>query len=159
MDPGPLSRAEHKHACLLKIFTAELNDIQRRPLVNCVESYLELTPEEAAEFEALGHLGKNREVHAMAMTWEERMMAKGREEGLQVGREEGEQQGTRQLVLELLGERFGAVPDRIRRKVDEIESVDRLRFLAKKVLKAQSSMSSGSRRAKPQRLIGGPGSR
>jgi len=126
-----------------------MNDVQRRPLVNCIESYLELTPEEAAEFEALGHLRRNREIHTMALTWEERMMAKGREEGLHLGREEGLHLGreegrreglreARQFVLDLLDERFGAVPDRIRRNVGEIPSLDRLHLLAKKVLTAHS---------------------
>ena len=39
--------------------------------------------------------------------------------------------------LSLISERFGAVPDRVRQQL-EAEPVDRLRFLAKRVLKAES---------------------
>lgn len=78
----------------------------------------------------------------MAMTWAERMIAKGIEQGLEqgreLGRELGREQEARQIVLDLLGERFGAVPDRVRRQIEEIESLDRLRFLAKRVINARS---------------------
>ena len=131
MDPGPLGRVEHKLACLRRIATAELNDVQRFLLVNCVESYLKLNPEEAAELEALSRLEENREVHTMAMTWAERMIAQGRE------------QGARQVVLHLLDERFGSVPDRVRRQIEEIESVDRLIRLAGDVVRARSLDETG----------------
>ncbi len=49
----------------------------------------------------------------------------------------------RQIVLDMLGERFGAVPDRVLRQVEEIESLDRLRFLVRKVMKAQSLAEIG----------------
>ncbi len=135
MDPGILRRAEHKLACLRRIASAKLNDVQRLLLVNCVESYLELNPEEAAELEALGHLEDNREVHTMSMTWAERMVAQGREEG--------REQGARKIVLHLLGERFGTVSDRVRRQIEEIESLDSLADLAGRVLKARSLKEIG----------------
>ncbi len=138
MDRGTLSRVHHKLTCLRKIASAELSDVQRLLLVNCVESYLELNPEEAAELQSLSHLDENQEVQTMAMTWAERMIAQGREEGMQTGRQEGQEQGARRVVLHLLGERFGAIPDRIRRQVEEIESLDRLTRLAGDVLRARS---------------------
>ncbi len=138
MDPGSQSRAEHKLACLRKIASAGLNDVQRLLLVDCVEYYIQLTPEEAREFQALGHLDENREVQTMAMTWSERMIAQGRKEGRREGMAEGREQGARTLFLDLLGERFGALPDRVRRQVEEIDSLDRLSFLAKRALTARS---------------------
>jgi hypothetical protein len=162
MDPGPWRRAELKLACLRRIAAARLSDVQRLLLVNCVESYLELNPEEAAELEALSRLAENREVHAMAMTWAEKMIAQGRKEGKREGILEGKREGilegerkgivegivegkkkgivegreqeARQIVFDLPGERFGAVPARIRRQVQEVDSVDRLRLLAKRIL-------------------------
>ena len=126
MDPGARSRAEHKLACLRRIASAELNDVQRLLLVDCVESYIQLTFEEARELQALGHLDENREVQTMAMTWSEKMIAKGRE------------QGARTLFLDLLGERFGVVPDRVRQQVEAIDSMDRLSSLARRALTARS---------------------
>ena len=70
----------------------------------------------------------------MAMTWAEKMIAQGRKEGKREGKKEGIEEGrrhVRQIVLDLLSERFGAVPDAVREQL-EAESVDRLRFLAKR---------------------------
>jgi hypothetical protein len=136
MDPGSLRRAEHKLACLRRIASTRMSDVERLLLVNCVESYLELNPEEAAELEALSRLAKNREVRHMAMTWAEKMIAQGRKEGKREGIEEGRKQ-VKQIVLDLLNERFGALPDPVLRQL-EAEPVDRLRFLAKRILKAGS---------------------
>ena len=72
------------------------------------------------------------------MTWAEKMVEQGREEGRREGREQERGQEARQIVLDLLGECFGAVPDRVRQQVEEVGSVDRLRFLAKRILKAGS---------------------
>ena len=69
----------------------------------------------------------------MQMTWSEKMEAKGRNEG----RAEGVR-SMREVVLELLGQRFGAVPTKVKRKVEKIDSMDRLTEMAKKVLVVQS---------------------
>ena len=74
----------------------------------------------------------------MAMTWSEKMIAKGHKEGRRVGREEGREQGARTLFLDLLSERFGAVPDRVRQQVEAIDSMDRLSSLARRALTARS---------------------
>jgi hypothetical protein len=49
MRPGSMSRAEHKMACLRRIVAASLADRHRMPLVNCVETYLQLTGRDAEE--------------------------------------------------------------------------------------------------------------
>jgi hypothetical protein len=51
---------------------------------------------------------------------------------------EGQRQGIRQVLLDLIEERFGAVPDDIRGRVEEIHSIDRLKRLSRKVLVAKS---------------------
>jgi predicted transposase YdaD len=133
MDPGSWSRAELKMACLRRI--AELKG-RTDPflLVDCVENYLQLDPREVAELDALRSRRKNREVQAMAMTWSETLMAKGREEG----RTEGAQGGARQLLLHQLGKRFGPLPDNVRRQIEGITSLDLLTELAERVLSAHS---------------------
>ena len=126
MDPGPWSRAELKMACLRRI--AGLRG-QADPflLVDCVENYLQLEPPEVAEFEALRSRKENREVRAMAMTWSETQKAKGME----------------QLLLHLLGKRFGPLPEKVRRQVETINSLDRLTELAERVLSAHSLEEMG----------------
>ena len=51
---------------------------------------------------------------------------------------EGEKKGMRRLLLNLLQERFGPIPDDIRQRVEKIRSEDRLIRLATKVLTARS---------------------
>jgi len=61
MRPEQLSRAALKLACLRRIAAAELDEIQRFLLVNCVQFYLELTREEAVEYEVLRAQEEDRE--------------------------------------------------------------------------------------------------
>jgi predicted transposase YdaD len=75
----------------------------------------------------------------VAMTWSETQQAKGREEG----RTEGMQGGARQLLLHLLGKRFGPLPDNVRRRVETITSLDLLTELAERVLSAHSLEEMG----------------
>jgi len=134
MDPGPLSRPELKMACLRRVVRLR-GRFDSYLLVNCVENYLQLTDEEAVELEALSFRKENREVQAMAMTWSEKLEAKGRGEG------RGE--GARELLLSLLAERFGPLPEGARRQVEEISSLQRLTQLAKRVLTAHSLEEMG----------------
>lgn len=126
MDPGPLSRAELKMACLRRIagLRARTDPFL---LVNCVENYLQLTDEEAVELEALRIRKENREVQAMALTWSEKLEAKG----------------VRDILLLQLAERFGPLPDGARRQVEEISSLQRLTQLAKRILSAHSLEEMG----------------
>ena len=112
-------------------------------LVDCVENYLQLDSRELAEFDALRSRRENREVRAVAMTWSETQQAKGREEGRAEGIVQGAQGGARQLLLHLLGKRFGPLPDNVRRRVETITSLDRLTELAERVLSAHSLEEMG----------------
>src|SRR4051812_35569825 len=126
MAPGPLSRAELKMACLRRIATLKAQ-IDPSLLVNCVENYLQLTAEEAAELEALRARKENREVQAMAMTWSEKQQAEGQ----------------KHLLLVQLTERFGPLPESTKRQVEEISSFQRLARLAKRILTAHSLEEMG----------------
>ncbi len=134
MDPGPWSRAGLKMACLRRI--AGLNG-RTGPflLVDCVENYLQLEPKEVSEFEALRSRRENQEVRAMAMTWSETQQAMGWEKGRNGGR--------REILLNLLGKRFGPLPEKVRRQVETINSLDRLTELAERVLSARSLEEMG----------------
>ena len=150
MDPGRLSRAELKMACLRRIAGLK-GRIDPFLLVDCVENYLQLEPREVAEFEALRSRRENQEVRAMAMTWSETQQAvgweKGRREGVQEGMERGRrvgvEEGTRQVLLHQLVKRFGPLPETVRRRVEAISSLDRLTELAERVLSAHSLEEMG----------------
>jgi predicted transposase YdaD len=134
MNPASLSRAEHKMACLRRIASLR-GRIDSFLLVDCVENYLQLDPREVAEFDALRSRRENKEVRAMTMTWSEKLEAKGKEKG--------RAEGAHQLLLRLLGKRFGPLPEPVRRQVETITSLDRLTELAERVLSAHSLEEMG----------------
>jgi len=71
--------------------------------------------------------------------------SKARKEGRKEGRQEGQVEGMRRLLLQLLDERFGPLPGRVRRRVEEISSVETLSELARRVLQAGSLQEMGLR--------------
>lgn len=77
-----------------------------------------------------------------AREWEKRFLKEGREEGREEGRKEGRKEGQvdgmRRLLLKLLDERFGPLPEMVRRKVEAIDSARALETLGKRVLAAKS---------------------
>jgi hypothetical protein len=142
MDSRPLSRAQHKLACLRRIAAGDLSSRERFLLVNCVETYLQLSPAEAEELAALQPREGDQEAKAMSMTWADRMVEKGRKEGFRLGRQEGQHEGRREALRDVLllqlGRRFGPLPDGVRQQVETIASMDRLTRLTEQVLVARS---------------------
>jgi hypothetical protein len=67
----------------------------------------------------------------------------GRVEGRTEGRQEGQIDGMRQLLLQQLQQRFGALPPGVRRRVRAITSTKELKALAKRVLVAGSLAEMG----------------
>jgi hypothetical protein len=126
MDPGPWSRAELKAACLRRLSSLGSGEADSFLLVNCVETYLELVPEEAAEFAALW-TNPRKGGRTMALTWAEKMEVKG----------------AREMLLVQLGQRFGPLPENVRKRVEEIVSLERLNRLAKRILVARSLEEMG----------------
>ncbi len=131
MDRRPWSRAELKMRCLARIAEATLREAERRELVNCVQTYLQLTSSEAGELPLPGKLGPQRSSNMpqsllFRMSW------------LDKAKLEGERQGVREVLLGMMEERFGSVPAETRRRVEEIQSVDRLKRLCNKVWTAKT---------------------
>jgi hypothetical protein len=114
MDCGNLSRAELKMRCLTQIAEAPLSDKERQELANCVETYLELTHEMSLLYK---------------VSWADKMMM------------EGERRGIQGVLCDQLEERFGPVPEEVRTHIESIQSVDRLRRLARKLPTAKSLKS------------------
>jgi hypothetical protein len=145
MRTGKRSRAQHKIECLRRIAAADLPANHRYLLGNWVQTYLQLKGRQAEEYDRLRNLGVNREVKAMQMTWAERMEAeytrKGIEQGLAEGLAEGLGKGIealRGVVLRLLKQRFGPVPETVRSKVEAIQEIEPLSHLAERVYEVDS---------------------
>jgi len=127
------SRAEQKIECLRRIAAAGVSTNGRFLLGNWVETYLQLDDRDLAEYERLRGLAVNREVRAMEMTWAEKMEIEYTQKGIQRGLD-----ALHQVVLRLLSQRFGTVPETVRQKVEAIDSMDYLNNLAGRVLEVQS---------------------
>ncbi len=98
--------------------------------MDCVETYLDLTPEEAEEYKRHSLRELERPMNPMKdLTWSERMMA----------------DGMRQMLLHMMDQRFGPLPEQIRTKVEGIWSATRLTRLADKLLVAGSLEELGIR--------------
>ena len=116
-------RDEHRQACLRRIAEARpLDDARRFLLFNCVSTYLEWDGS-AAEVEALLH--GEREGQSM-ITWAEKVEARA------------EERGRRELLLEQLTTRFGALPPQVRERLAAIDSAAELSLLGRRLLSAGS---------------------
>lgn len=129
MSRGKESRPAYKLACQKRILTARLTGARRTLLLDFVEAYLELTPAEATEYKILSRRN-HRRTRAMWMTWSEKQKA--------AGKKEGKSEGARSVLLHLLNQRFGPLPDPVQRQVEAISSLRRLTRLAEQVLVAGS---------------------
>jgi len=153
MRPGSWSRAELKLECLRRIATSEVVGLRKQALVNWVETYVQLSEQDALEFQRLLELEGNEEIKTMELTWlgqaEARGMERGLEQGIQRGIKQGIAQGVetarlqavermRRVVLRQIEQRFGAVPVKARRKIGAIDSLEPLADLAERVLAVDS---------------------
>ncbi|HEX3531506.1 MAG TPA: DUF4351 domain-containing protein [Thermoanaerobaculia bacterium] len=129
MSRGKASRPAYKLACQKRILTARLTGVRRTALLDFVEAYLELTPAEVTEYKVLSKRNR-RGTREMWMTWSEKQKAEGKREGLK----EGKREGARSVLLHLLNQRFGPLPERVQRQVEAINSLRRLTRLAEQVL-------------------------
>jgi flagellar biosynthesis/type III secretory pathway protein FliH len=131
--------------------------LRKQVLVDWVETYVQLTEQDALELQRLLDLGGNEEIKAMELTWlgqaEARGMEKGIEQGIQKGIKKGIKEGIaqgaetatrqavgrmRRVVLRQIEQRFGAVPTKMRRKIEAIDSLEPLADLAERVLVVDS---------------------
>jgi hypothetical protein len=128
MNRGDWSRAELKRACMDRILKSSLSPDEQLELVNCVETYIQLTPGEVEQLSFL-RTAKNQGARTMLykVTWADKMMG----------------EGARQMLFSLLEDRFGSVPDEVRARLQRIRSLERLNRLARRVNRAASLQDLG----------------
>ena len=130
MKPSALSPAEHKLACLSRIATAKLDEARRFLLVNTVETYLQLKETDQSAFRKLLGRPTHREVHAMEMTWADKIAAEAETKGLL--------SGGRRIVLSLLERRFGPLPAATVGRLEAIDDPQVLERIGHDLLDAES---------------------
>ena len=129
--PKDRNRHRLRHACFEKIASAEgLTDVERFLLFNCVATYLELDGGAAPEFAALRARFKKPEAEMKPVTWEEKVEARGREQG--------KENGMREVLLRLLRSRFPSLSGQTVARVEAIRSPEELGSLAERLLTARS---------------------
>jgi hypothetical protein len=139
MEPGGMSRALLKLRCLQRIAAATLDDYHRGLLVNCVKSYPPLTVKEQKEYEALLAREEFTTMRIPEMTWADRLIAQGREQGEAWGLRQGKQD----TLLRQLRVKFGDLPGDVPLQVQAIASVKQLDDLLERLLVVNSLAELG----------------
>lgn len=145
--PPAWSRVRHKLECLARIAGVRTLDPAARSLLTyCVETYLELDDAETEELKMLAEREERRDVLEIldsGMTWGDRLLAKGRKEGLEKGLEQGRVCGMQETILRQLEQRFGPLPEPARERVESTTSSGRLEEIADRLLSAESLADLG----------------
>ena len=128
MRPGRWSRAELKLECLRRIATSGVVGLRKQMLVNWVETYVQLTGQDALELQRLLDLEGNKEIKTMELTWLGQAEARGMETATRQAVER-----MQRVVLRQIEERFGAVPAKVRRRIEAIDDLEPLATLAERV--------------------------
>jgi hypothetical protein len=123
---------------LRQVFGSDLDQRRKYLLVNMIETYFELSPEEEESFRRLIARKEYREVQSTKLTWGDKLILEGRERGREEGREEGIVQGKRDALKRLLTTRFGPLPKEVEASVDRASSVEELDRYLDRVLVASS---------------------
>jgi hypothetical protein len=153
LRPGRWSRAELKLECLRRIAESdEVAGLRKLILVDWVETYVQLSEQDAAEFRRLLDLKGHEEIKAMELTWFGKAEARGMEQGLAQGMAQGAEAARkeaidrmRRVVLRQMSQRFGTLSPKVRKKIEAIDSFETLDALAEKVLVADSLDDMGLR--------------
>jgi len=75
--------------------------------------------------------------------WHDEIRKEALKEGRQEGRQEGQVFSLRKVLLQLLTQRFGRLPETVRSRVGQIASTTELEKLTRKVLSARSLEEMG----------------
>jgi hypothetical protein len=132
---------EHKVNCLKGIAAnRNLNAAKSFQLANLVDKYLPLEDNDRSRFQGLISREENKEVEDMDMAWARRLYSDGRSEGEEIGLQRG-LESVRRILLGLLQLRFGELPPKMVRRIEECEDFDRLQRWSEAALTANDLVS------------------
>jgi hypothetical protein len=120
--------------CLRAIARASLDEARRLALVDVVETYVELKPEEAKRYAAELERESNQEVCEMEMSWSQKLRAEGRREG----EARGQVKGVRSAIGLLWENKFGPLAEANRHQLEKTSELSRLYEILEQVSEAQS---------------------
>ncbi|MEM1177441.1 MAG: DUF4351 domain-containing protein [Acidobacteriota bacterium] len=142
---------ERKYRCVEAILDAGVNDAQQMLLLNAVETYLQLLPEDQLKYDRrVNESPKGTEVLRMEMTWAEKLHQKGHREGVALGRREGVALGHREgvesgrrMLLRLMASRFGTPSDPLKARIRSLSDLEEIERLSERVLEAETLAELG----------------
>ena len=134
MNPGEWSRAELKVECLRRIQQWGVAGFGKDVLVNWIDTYVQLSGEDAAEYRRLLALKKNKEIRQMEHT----LLGRAEEQGFKKGEAKAVDR-MRRMVLQRVERRFGAVPESVEARVQAITSIETLARLMEKLPSLRSA--------------------
>ncbi len=114
------NRVRLRLSMLERVVASELDEALKHLLVNVIETFFELTGEEAEEYRRIVSGKEYRAVQEVELTWADKLMEKGREEG----REEGVVEGSRRMLLRLLTAKFGELPQESKARIEALSAAD-----------------------------------
>ncbi len=110
------NRGRLKRSMLERVVGSKLDQALKYLLVNVIQTFFELSGEDAEEYRRLVSGKEYRAVQEVELTWADRLMEKGREEGVLEGKREALR---RQLTL-----KFGELPHETQARVEGMSSSD-----------------------------------
>jgi len=121
-------RARLRLSMLERVVGSELDEALKYLLVNVIETYFELSGEDAERYRRLVSRKEFRAVQEVELTWADKLMEKGREKGREEGREEGRGvgviEGKREMLLRLLSAKFGDLPREMAAKAEAMSATE-----------------------------------
>jgi hypothetical protein len=130
------NRARLRLSMIGRVLGSGWDEALKYLLVNVIETFFELSGEDAEEYKRLVSRKEYRAVQEVELTWADKLLERGREEGLErgiekglekglvKGREEGVVEGMRRALLMQLTVKFGELPPEIKAKVDAMSIAD-----------------------------------
>jgi hypothetical protein len=116
---------------LRKALASELDEARKALLVNVIETYLPLEGAEAQEMQRQLGQQETRELTAMLTIYEERGIVKGI------------LRGKRQMLLSLMRQKFGELPEALRAQVEAIQKEEEIDALSNRFVTADSLEAMG----------------
>ena len=119
MNIAPNERAKVKLECLRLLVTLKLDPARMQMISGFVDTYLELNRAEMQQFTselAKEQPAQQEKVMQITGNW----MREGWEKGLLEGRQEGRREGQAALVLQLVQHKWGALPQRTKRRIERL---------------------------------------
>ena len=128
---------------LWKVVESALDEAKQVLLIDLIETYFPLSVKQMDRYQRLVSREEYRKVQDVELTWAEKLMEKGREEGLEKGREAGLLEGKREALLQILTAKFGPLSELTTKHVQAIDSADELDNRLEQVLTAASLAEMG----------------